>query len=137
MEFKGRKISKGVAEGEVMVSSEPISFYGGVDPETGKISEEGHPLNGKCISGKVLVFPRGKGSTVGSYALYRLKKGGKAPVAIVNKECETIVAVGAIISEIPLIDKLEEGGYEQLKEGEIAKVDGNLGVLTTGLKKEE
>jgi len=107
IELRGRKICRGRAEGEALVSKEAISFFGGVDPDTGRVVEKGHPLEGKEITGKILVFPRGKGSTVGPYTIYRLKKNGKAPAAIVNKECETIVAVGAIISEIPCIDKID------------------------------
>lgn len=129
MNIKGRIISKGVADGEVLITSQGISFYGGVDPDTGVVSDKGHELEGKSITGKVLVFPQGKGSTVGSYTLYRLKKNGKAPAAILNKECETIVAVGAIISEIPLLDKLEQDVFALLKNGQRVKVDGNEGVL--------
>lgn len=125
--LKGRAISGGSASGELLVSSEPISFYGGVDPDTGVVVERGHPLEGRSISGKVLYFPRGKGSTVGSYTLYRLKKNGHAPKAIVNAECEAIVAVGAIISEIPLVDKIDAKG---LSDGMSVKVDGDNGVVT-------
>jgi len=71
----------------------PISFYGGVDPNTGVVLEKGHELQGQSIAGKVLVFPQGKGSTVGSYTLYRMKKNGTAPAAMINRETETIVAV--------------------------------------------
>lgn len=124
---KGRAISKGVASGELLVSSEPISFYGGVDPDTGIVVERGHPLEGKSISGKVLYFPRGKGSTVGSYTLYRLKKNGHAPKAIINAECETIVAVGAIISEIPLVDGISA---KKLEDGMNVKVDGDKGTIS-------
>ncbi len=127
--LKARTISKGTAKGEVLVSSDAISFYGGVDPDTGVVVEKGHVLKGKSISGKILVFPRGKGSTVGSYTLYRLKKNNVAPLAIINRECEAIVAVGAIISEIPAIDKLEKDAYETLKDGQKVTVDGNKGVL--------
>ena len=95
MELKGRIISKGVAEGEALTTTMPISFYGGVDPETSEILEKGHELQGKQIKGKILVFPNGKGSTVGSYTLYRLEKGGGAPAGIINRDCETVVAVGA------------------------------------------
>ncbi|MCX6803063.1 MAG: DUF126 domain-containing protein, partial [Candidatus Diapherotrites archaeon] len=102
-EMKGRKICGGIAEGEALVTKQGISFYGGVDTQTGKVQEKGHELEGQSISGKILVFPQGKGSTVGSYALYRMKKQGTTPLAIVNSECETIVAVGAIISEIPCV----------------------------------
>ncbi len=106
MELQGRCIFSGSAQGEALVTSQAISFYGGVDPETGVVVEHGHELEGLSIAGKVLVFPTGKGSTVGSYTLYRLKHNGHAPLAILNAECETITAVGCIIAEIPCIDQL-------------------------------
>jgi len=121
MIYSGRKICAGRAEGEALVTSMGISFYGGVDPETGVVVERGHALEGQCIAGKVLVFPTGKGSTVGSYTLYRLKLGGMAPAAIINAECETITAVGCIISEIPCVDHIP---MDYLKTGARLIVDG-------------
>ena len=121
MELKGRIIFKGNAEGEALVTAQPISFYGGVDPSTGEVIEKGHELQGKSVKGKVLVFPNGKGSTVGSYTLYRMKKNGCAPAAIINKDCETIIAVGAIISEIPCVDKID---ISKIKNGDRVKVAG-------------
>jgi uncharacterized protein len=106
MRFQGRTIYRGEAQGPALVTRMGISFFGGVDPETGVILEKGHELEGQSIAGKVLVFPTGKGSTVGSYTLYRLKKAGTAPLAILNAECETITAVGCIIAEIPCIDHI-------------------------------
>lgn len=106
MKYHGRPIYPGVVTGEALVSAMGISFYGGVDPDTGIVLEKGHDLEGKSIAGKILVFPTGKGSTVGSYTLYRLKKNGHAPLAIVNAECETITAVGCIIAEIPCLDHI-------------------------------
>ena len=125
-ELKGRKVAKGKASGEAMVSAEGISFYGGVEPETGKVVEKGHPLEGKCVTGKILVFPTGKGSTVGSYVLYDMKKRGTAPAAIINKEIETIIAVGAIISEIPCVDRIEIG---KLRDGAKVEVDADNGTV--------
>ncbi|MDR0372857.1 MAG: DUF126 domain-containing protein [Nitrososphaerota archaeon] len=107
MELKGRIIYKGKAQGQALVTSMPISFYGGVDPNTGVVLEKDHELQGQSVKGKILVFPQGKGSTVGSYTLYRMKKSGTAPIAMINRETETIVAVGAIISEIPFVDKID------------------------------
>jgi len=124
--LNGRKICAGKAEGEALVSKQGISFFGGVDPDTGKVAEAGHELEGQIITGKILVFPQGKGSTVGSYALYRMKKQGTAPKAIINSECETIVAVGAIISEIPCVDKID---ITQIKTGQKVKVDGDKGLV--------
>ncbi len=114
MNWQGRVIFEGSVTGKALVSSQPISFFGGVDPDSGVVVEKGHPLEGKCITGTVLVFPTGKGSTVGSYTLYRLKKNGKAPGAIVNAQCETITAVGCIIAEIPCIDLIP---IEEIPDG--------------------
>jgi len=125
MELKGRIIYKGIVEGEALTTTQPISFYGGVDPETSKILEKGHELQGKRIKGKILVFPTGKGSTVGAYTLYRLKKGGVAPTGIINRECETVVAVGAIISEIPCVDEVD---ISKIKTGDTIRIEN--GVVT-------
>jgi Uncharacterized conserved protein len=110
------------------VSPAPISFLSGVDPETGIVVEKGHPLEGRSVAGTVLVFPFGKGSTVGSYVLYALAKNGHAPAAIVNTEAEAIIATGAIIGNIPMIDR-PEIPIEQLHDGTLAVVDGDQGVL--------
>jgi hypothetical protein len=124
--LEGRKISPGSADGEALVTTQGISFYGGVDPETGVVVEKDHELEGQSVTGKVLVFPSGKGSTVGSYVLYQLAKTGKGPVAIINKQTETIVAVGCIISEIPAVDKIP---IDQIKTGQQLRVDATNGVV--------
>lgn len=126
---RGRKISPGNAEGFVLVSHDSLSFFGGVDPETGVVIEKGHGIEGVSIRDKVLVFPHGKGSTVGSYALYRMKKGGVSPRAIVNIECEPIVAVGAIISNIPAVDRLEKNPLKVLRNGMRVRVDADHALL--------
>jgi predicted aconitase with swiveling domain len=128
IELTGRVIYTGQAEGEALVAAEPIGFFGGVDPETGVVIEAGHPLQGACVAGRVLVFPTGKGSTVGSYILYRLKKNEVAPAAIVNAESEPIVAVGAIISEIPMVDGIE---IERIATGDWVIVNGQTLTVKT------
>ncbi|HLN44209.1 MAG TPA: DUF126 domain-containing protein [Candidatus Sulfotelmatobacter sp.] len=122
MELKGRIIYKGKGEGEALKTTQPISFYGGVDPNTGEVIEKGHELQGKSVKDRVLVFPNGKGSTVGSYTLYRMKKNNTAPTAIINKDCETIIAVGAIISEIPCVDHIDIG---KIQTGNRIRVENN------------
>jgi predicted aconitase with swiveling domain len=126
MILTGRKIYPGMVTGEALVSTQGISFFGGVDPETGLVVEKGHTLEGQSISGKILVFPTGKGSTVGSYTLYRLKKVNKAPLAIVNRECETITAVGCIIAEIPCVDQIL---IDKIENGTRLIVDGENGTV--------
>ena len=126
MKLEGRKIYKGIAEGEAIVTKGGISFYGGVDPDTGKVIEVGHELEGKSVTGKVLVFPTGKGSTVGSYTMYRMKKNNTAPAAIVNEQIDTIIAVGCIISEIPCVDKID---ISNIKTGQRLIVNGSEGTV--------
>ena len=126
MKLEGRKIYKGMAEAEAIVTKDAISFYGGVDPENGEIVEAGHELEGVSITGKVLVFPTGKGSTVGSYTLYRMSKNNTAPAAIVNEQIDTIIAVGCIISEIPCVDKIK---INNIKTGQKVIVDGTRGIV--------
>jgi predicted aconitase with swiveling domain len=126
---RGRKISGGSAEGLALVSHEPISFFGGVNPDSGVVTEKGHELEGTSVKDRVLIFPRGKGSTVGSYTMYRMKKNGVAPAAIVNVECEPIVAVGAIISDIPALDRLEKDPLTLFQTGRRLKVDADKSLV--------
>jgi predicted aconitase with swiveling domain len=127
--LRGRKIVGGIAEGEALVSRDSVSFYGGVDPDTGVITEPGHACYGKSIAGKVFVFPTGKGSTVGSYVIYRMKKQGTAPAAIINVETEAILATGCVISSIPLIDKLDGEPLKTLKTGMRLHVGSDDGLV--------
>jgi predicted aconitase with swiveling domain len=120
--LQGRVIHPGRAEGRALVSNEPISFLGEIEPETGLVVAPCHPLSGCDLTGRVLVFPTGKGSTVGSYVLYRLRHSGHAPAALVNARCEAIVAVGAIIADIPTVDQIDiteiaSGDWVRIEEG--------------------
>ena len=124
--MKGRIISPGKAKGVAIVSSEPIGFYGGIDIDSGYVIEKGHPLEGKCVKDKILVFPCGKGSTVGSYVIYGLTKNQVAPSAIINKETETIVATGVILAGIPCVDQID---IEKITDGDIVIVDADTGTI--------
>jgi predicted aconitase with swiveling domain len=124
MQIKCHRVASGCASGAALVTKEPISFLGNVNPETGVVVDPGHELYGQCVSGKVLIFPGGKGSTVGSYVIYQLKKRGLAPAAMINIRSEPIVAVGAIISGIPLVDMVPED-ILLLKNGVFTTVDAD------------
>ena len=129
MEIKARTISRGKASGPALVTKEPISFLGGVDPKTGDVIEKGHPLEGRNVAGTVLIFPNGKGSTVGSYVMLQLAKNKKAPAAVINVSAEPIIAVGAIISSIPMVDKPEKDIYPLIKDGMKIKIDADNGTI--------
>lgn len=131
MRLRGRRVVSGCVEGEALISIDPFSFYGGVNPETGVVTEPGHAVEGACITGKVFVFPTGKGSTVGSYVIYRMKKLGTAPAAIINTETEAIIVTGCVLAEIPLIDRLEENPLKKLKTGDLLKVNAEEGFIET------
>jgi len=124
--MNGRMISPGKVEGEAIVSLDPIGFYGGIDAKTGLVIEKGHPLEGRCVTDKILVFPCGKGSTVGSYVIYGLEKNGVAPKGIINKETETIVATGVILAGIPCVDQID---IEKIKDGDTVLLDAGKGTV--------
>jgi hypothetical protein len=124
--LKGRPIVSGNCKGPALVSAKPLSFLGGVDPNSGTIIEKNHDLEGKCIKDKVLCFPYGHGSTVGSYVLYSLVRRGLGPKAIVNQIADPVVVVGAIISDIPMVDKIH---IRQIKTDDEVEVDGDEGLV--------
>jgi len=124
MQIKCHRVASGRASGPALVTGQAISFLGNVNPETGVVVDPAHELLGECIAGKVLIFPGGKGSTVGSYVIYQLKKRGLAPAAMINLASEPIVAVGAIISGIPLVDRVGEDVL-RIKSGIMVEVDAD------------
>jgi len=136
MLLKGRTVVSGKAQGVALVSTKPISFLGGVDPETGEIIEKDHDLLGKSIKDVVLCFPNGHGSTVGSYVLYSLAKRGLAPKAILNKVADPVVVVGAIIANIPMLDQI---AIEKISCGCKVEViaEGEIGLVRILRNKEE
>ena len=123
-----RSIAKGKGRGELIVSSEPISFLGGVNPDTGVIIDPNHELKGQSIKDKVLFIPGGKGSTVGSYVIFQMMKNNTAPKAIICLNAEPIIATGAIMSDIPMVDSPSE--TEELTNGTLVEVDGDNGTIT-------
>ncbi len=129
MKLKGEAVRKGRAEGKALVTKDPLSFLGGVNAETGVVIESGHELEGKKLKNKILVFPHGKGSTVGSYVIYQLVLNNKAPAAMINVNTEPIVATGAIIADIPLVHKLNKNPIEVIKNEDFVTIrNGNVEV---------
>lgn len=127
--IKCRKISKGISSGEVIITRDSLSFLGGVNPDNGEIIDSKHELFGKNIKNKVLVIPSGKGSTVGSYVLYQMAKNLTAPSAVVALEAEPIIATGAIMAGIPMVDHPEIDIFDLLHDGQIIEVNADEGFL--------
>lgn len=127
--LKGRKIIGGVGEGEAIVTRQPISFLGGVNPDKGIVVEKGHELEGQSITNKVFIFPHGKGSTAGPYIIYAMAKRKTAPAAMINLVAEPIIAVGAAMANIPMVDKLDQNPLEVISSGDLVRVDGDQGIV--------
>ena len=129
IKIKAKPVTAGVAEGEAIVSRTPISFTGGMDPDTGMIREPGHELEGQSVAGKILVFPTGKGSTTGSWQFYAAFKRGNAPKGIINVKAEGVVAVSAIITGTPMVHELEKDPFEYIQSGDFVKIDADNGFV--------
>lgn len=132
-----RSISKGIGEGEALVCHQPIGFNFGVDVSSGRIIERNHELEGRSFKDKVLIFPHGKGSTGGSYVVYQVACEGSAPAAIINLNTETIIAVGAIMGKVPVVDHMEENPYDLIEDGDWVRVDAISGTVTITKKGEQ
>ncbi len=122
--LQGRCIVEGRAEGEALVTKDCISFMGSTNPKTGYIIEKGHELEGQCMQGKILCFPSSKGSTGGSYMLYDAVKRGVGPAGIINIEAESIVVIGAIVAELPLVAEID---IAQIESGDHVVMDATTG----------
>lgn len=131
MIFKGRGISKGRGEGTLVLSHDPVSFLGGVNPASGALSDPS--MGGRSVKDRVFAFPRGKGSTVGSYVFMEMKRQGTLPKAIINSLAEPIVATGAVMSGVPLVDRID---LSLLRDGDEVVVDGSEGTVEVPKVKE-
>lgn len=124
--LEGRRVFGGRARGKALVCNAPLSFLGGVDPLTGIVQDPDQEVHGSSVQDTVLVFPRGRGSTVGSYVIYELKMNGLAPAGIINVEAEPIIATGAIISGIPMIDRVD---ITRIGQGAFLEMDADAGYV--------
>lgn len=138
MELMGRSLVAGSAEGVALVSKEPLSFWGGIDPGTGDVIDRRHELLGDNIAGKIFVFPQGRGSSTSSAIMLEIIRAGVAPAAIINLRVEPILALGAIIADelyhrtVPVV-VLSEADFYSIKAGDHITItpDGTVKVNPT------
>ena len=132
MRLAGRSICRGVVEGDLVLLDSPFSFLGGVEPSSGRLTSTSGAA-GTSISGKIFGFPRGRGSTVGSYTMLQMKREGTLPLAIINERAETIVATGAVMAGLPMVDSID---MSLLKNGDRLKVNADTGEIEVDAVKE-
>ena len=127
--LKGRSASKGVAEGEALLTHDAISFLSDISITEGIITSPQSKCKGQSVSGKILIFPTGRGSTADPYGFYMLKKAGKAPKAVINVDANPTTVAGAIISNTPMVYKLDKNPLEIIEAGDHVLVNGNKGTV--------
>jgi predicted aconitase with swiveling domain len=133
----GKLVVAGSAEGTAIVSKQPISFWGGVNPHTGEITDRRHERSGTIVTGKVFVFPQGKGSSTASATLMESIRAGTAPAAIINLKVDPILALGAIVADelyqktVPIV-VLSREDFDAIQEGDylIVEPDGTIKART-------
>ena len=125
----GRGVVKGRAQGEALVADATLSFWGEVDAVTGKVIAVGHPLEGECLAGRVLVIRSTKGSSGTPMVLRLASLEGNAPAALVNVEVDGLAALGCIVNGIPMMAGLERDPFEAIATGDHVVVDADRGVL--------
>jgi len=139
--IRGRCLSEGYASGPLLYSKAPLSFWGGVDPATGIVIDQHHPLAGSSISGKILAIPSGRGSCSGSGVLLELLLNGNAPAGFIFEREELILTLGGIIAteffekSIPIIQILPEHFLELAPYDYVQINDGILDANPTTISK--
>lgn len=126
MRIHARRVSDGIVRGKVAKSTAPLSFLGELDANTGKVENPQSELNGRSVTGTVLVFPEARGSTVGPYVLYGAAKRGTAPLAMVVGKADAIVASAAVLANLPCVSGVD---VAMLHDGEEVIVNGAEGSI--------
>ncbi|RLL74515.1 DUF521 domain-containing protein [Ochrobactrum soli] len=127
MSATARSILPGTAEGPILATTEPLSFWGGIDPASGKIIDVHHPLHGQSIRGVVLMMPSTRGSCTGSGVLLDLALNGMAPAALIFSQTEDVVTLGALIADkmfdhpLPVL-RLPPEDWERLRKEPEVKI---------------
>ncbi|HEX6525498.1 MAG TPA: DUF126 domain-containing protein [Streptosporangiaceae bacterium] len=124
--LNGRVVVPGQAEGEALVTREPISGWGGIDPAEGRVIESRHELNGVCFTGKVLVFPSAKGSSGWSGFFQSTRLLGTAPLAMIVTRISSKSALGAVVTRVPAVTDLDQDPCEVIKTGDWVRIDNGV-----------
>src|SRR5262249_35696994 len=133
----GRAIVAGSAEGDALVTSEPLSFWGGYDFHTGTIIDRHHPLAGVCAAGRILAVPFTKGSSTTPAVLLEAVRAGTAPAAILTTGVDAFFALASIVAEtmysksFPVVS-LDSADFATLRTGQRLVVSPD-GVVVVGL----
>jgi predicted aconitase with swiveling domain len=127
---RGQTLVAGQARGPAVVLDEPLSFWGGFDAASGRVTDQRHPQVGRCLSDAILVMPAGRGSSSASSVLAEAIRAGTAPTGIIMSAPDTIVALGAVVAHelysvaCPVV-VLSPVAFAELRDGEPLTIDAN------------
>jgi predicted aconitase with swiveling domain len=133
----GRAVVPGSAEGTALVSREPLSLWGGLNAQTGEITDRRHERSGEILTGRVFVFPQGRGSSTASAILLESVRTGKAPAAIINLRLDPILALGSIIADelyhkpVPMV-VLSQEDFDSIQDGDYVAIQPDGTVTING-----
>ncbi len=132
--IKCRGLVKGIAEGEALIAPTTLSFWGEVDPMSGRVIAQGHPLQGQSLGGRVLVIRSTKGSSAMPLVMGLAHRQGNAPVALVNTKIDALAVLGCVVNGIPMVADLQRNPFELIAAGDHVRVDSDRGeiVVTKG-----
>lgn len=131
--IQAKPVVAGDAQGKALVSNIPLSFWGGVDPHTGKVIDVHHDLSGKILTGRALLIPAGRGSCSGSGIMLEMIRQRTCPALLVSIEAEPIVSLGSVMGfelykrGVPVFTVTEEEYYSIPQDSPMeARSDGTI-----------
>jgi len=127
--IKCRGLVQGKAEGEALVARTTLSFWGEVDPLSGRVIASGHPLEGEELRGKVLVIESTKGSSATPLVMGLAHRQGNAPVAMVNTNVDCLAVLGCVVNGIPMVADPEDDPFGIIRSGDHVEVDADKGTI--------
>jgi predicted aconitase with swiveling domain len=127
--IKCRGLVKGKAQGEALVARTTLSFWGEVDPVSGRVIASGHPLEGEALRGKVLVIESTKGSSATPLVMGLAHRQGNAPVAMVNTNIDCLAVLGCVVNRIPMVADPESDPFAVIRTGDHVEVDADEGTI--------
>jgi predicted aconitase with swiveling domain len=136
--MEAQPLIPGEVAGELIVSNEPLSFWGGYDPATGEITDRRHPLSGEIAAGKILALPFTRGSSTTTAVLLEAQRLGNAPRALLTSGVDAFISLASIVADelyhhpIPVY-ALGEADFQRLKSGDLVELDGEGKVKVTSV----
>lgn len=136
--IQARALVPGRAAGKVQLLTEPLSLWGGLNPETGEIIDQHHPECGQLVTGKILILPAGRGSSSASSILLEAIRLKTAPDAIITAEVDGILALGAVVARelyqrtMPVL-VVDPGDYAEFQNGQTVTIQEDGAIVIEGM----